>query len=332
MPRRLSTVDDLVSEIREQLDELNVDAVDTQNRILPTVNRAQDYAFDTLSRRYPDPYIAHATVQLTTDQEYDLPEDCFEDRINRLEIITSQGANGQVTVEECRRASYYDAWKYESRSPTAVPPVYLIVGRKIRFPQAPTGTYSARIWYVLEPEQAVLPQGRITAYNQPGNYIIVDTLGDDLSTEADTLESYVNLVDGQTGIVKWSGQISVIDAQQITFRSTPIRDEVLNRTIEGTLPLASDEPTVGLDDYICNIRGTCIPPSGALRNFLVEFTVAEIVRSLGGDAATEEQILNKFERQIEKYGTARETTTRIQRRSGAYGGPRRRWFPTQRGG
>lgn len=330
MPRRLSTVDDLVSEIRESLDELNVDSVSTENRILPTINRAQDYAFDLLARRYPDPYLTHASLVLTTAQEYDLPEDCFEDRISRVEIVTSQGSNNQVTTVEVRRVSFYDVWKFESRSPTSQPPVYCIVGRKIRFPTAPTGTYPARIWYVLEPEQAVLPQGRITAYNQPGNYVIVDAIGADLSTEADTLESYVNLVDGQTGEIKWTGQISVIDAQQVIFRASPIRDTVLNRPVSGTLPLASDDPTVSLDDYVCNVRGTCIPPSGALRNFIVEFTVAEIVRSLGGDASTEEQVLQKFERQVEKYGTARETTLRVQPRSGAWGGFRRRWFPTQR--
>ena len=332
MARRLSTVADMVSEIREQLDEFNTDSVNTESRILPTLNRAQDYAFDLLSRRYPEPYLAYYPLTLTSAQEYDLPEQVFEDRINRVEIVTSQGANGQMTTVEVRRVSYYDAWKYESRSPTSIPPVYFIVGRKIRFPTAPNGTYSARIWCVQEPEQVVLPQGRITAYNAASNYVIVDSLGDDLSTEADTLASYVNLVDGQTGAVKWTGQISNIDQEQISFRSSPIRTTVLNRTVDGSLPDSSESPTIDLDDYVCSIRGTCIPPSGALRNFLVEFTVAEITRSLGGDASTEEQILEKFERQIEKYGAARENTTRVQARSGAWGRFRKRWFPTQTGG
>lgn len=330
MPRRLSTVDDLVSEIRQQLDELNIDSVSTQERILPTANRALDYSYDMLARRYPDPYITHTPLVLTTAQEYELPEDCFEDRISRVEIVTSTGANGQINTIEVRRVSYYDAWKWESRSPSATPPVYCIVGTRIRFPNAPTGTYPARIWYVREPEQLVLPQGRITVYNQPSNYVIVDAAGSDLSTEADTLESYVNLIDAQTGQVKWTGQISVLDGEQLTFRTSPIRTDVLNRTVSGTLPLASADPTINLDDYVCNVRGTCIPPSGALRNFIVEFTVAEITRSLGHDSATEEEVLAKFERQIDKYGAARENTLRIQRRSGAWGGSRRRWFPTQR--
>lgn len=331
MPRRLSTVDDLVSEIRQQLDELNIDSVSTQDRILPTANRGLDYSYDLLSRRYPDPYITHVQLTLTQDQEYELPEDCFEDRISRVEIVTDQGSNGQVSVCEVRRVSYYDSWKYESRSPTATPPVYCITGRRIRFPTAPTGTYPARIWFVQEPEQLVLPQGRITVYNQPSNYVIVDAAGGDLSTEADTLESYVNLIDAQTGQVKWTGQISVLDGEQLTFRTSPLRTSVLNRTVSGTLPTSSEDPSVELDDFVCNIRGTCIPPSGALRNFLIEFTVAEIARSLGRDAASEEDVLQKFERQIEKYGAARENTLRVQRRSGAWGGQRRRWFPTQRG-
>lgn len=330
MPRRLSTVDDLVSEIRQQLDELNIDSVSTENRILPTANRGLDYSYDMLSRRYPDPYITHASLVLTTAQEYDLPEDCFEDRISRVEIVVSQGPDEQINCAEVRRVSYYDAWKWENRSPSATPLVYCIVGTKIRFPTAPTGTYPARIWYVREPEQLVLPQGRITVYNQPSNYVIVDATGDDISTEADTLESYVNLVDTQTGAIKWTGQLSIVDGEQLTFRSSPLRTTVLNRTVSGTLPLASADPTVSLDDYVCNVRGTCIPPSGALRNFIIEFTVAEICRSLGRDAATEEKVLEKFERQIDKYGAARENTLRIQRRSRAWGGSRRRWFPTQR--
>ncbi len=325
MPRRLSDVTDLVSEIRNQLDELNVDAVSTQDRILPTLNRGLDYSYDLLSRRYPDPYLANTMIPLVSGtQEYDLPEDCFEDRILRVEIRISNA------YQEVRRVSFYDSWQLEVPSAVAIPSFYCMVGRRIRLLPSPTGTYPMRIWYVQEPEQLVLPQGRITVVNQPGNYVIVDQAGDDLSTEADTLESYVNLIDAQTGKVKWTGQIAVLDGAQVTFRTSPLRTDVLNRTVSGTLPLSSEDPTVAIDDSICAIQGTCVPPSGALRNFLVEFSVAEILRSLGRETATEEQILLKFERQIDKYDAGRENTMRVQRRSNAYGRPARRWFINQR--
>jgi len=322
--RRLSTVSDLVSEVREQIDEQNVDSVGTETRILPTLNRGLEYAFDLMARRYPDPFIRYGTVTLVSGtQEYDIPEDCFEDRIQRVEVEISG------SFEEVRRVSYYDAWKFESPSPTSIPVYYCVVGRKMRLLPAPTGTYSLRIWYVREPEQLVLPQGRITSINLVSNYVLVDQIGNDISTESDTLESYVNIVDSQTGIVKWTGQVQNIEDTQIVFRAAPIRTDVMNRDVSGTLPAASANPHVSLDDFVCSARGVCIPPGSPLRNFLVQYAAAEIVRSLGGDAATEEQLLQKFERQLATSTSGRENTTRIQRRSSAWGRTRRKWFVNQ---
>lgn len=323
MPRRLSTVADMVSEIREQLNETNIDSVGTEERILPTMNRALDYARDLSVRRYSDPYVKYTTINLTSGvQEYDIPEDCFEDRIMKVEVYI------HGTYEEVRRVSFYDSGRLETPTALAIPPYYCIVGRKIRLLPASTGTYPLRVWYMAATEQLVLPQGRIVVLNEAQNYLIVDSIGDDVSTQSDTLESYVNICDGQTGAIKWTGQVQLLTDNRVQFRTSPIRPTVLDRDVSGDMTTATD-PTLDLDDYICNIRGTCIGPDSPTRSFIIEFTVAEITRSLGGDAATEEKVLEKFEKQISTNASGRENTTRVQRRSNAWGRPRRRWFINQ---
>lgn len=318
MPRRVFTTEDMVSDVRSLTDEPSNDAVDTDTGILPALNRGLDHAVDILSRRYPEPFLEYTTLQLNgTDQEYDIPEQCFEDRLLRVEIALPSNV-----FQEVRQISFSDATIYESPAKVAIPQLYCIVGRKIRFLSAPSGTYSARLWYMRNPDELVLPQGRITAVNVTGNYVIVDSVGSDVSTESDTLDSYVNIVDGTTGLVKWSGQVQVLEENQIIFRTAPTRSSVAGREISGELPV-----TVELDDYVCNIRGTCVPQFGApLSNFLIQFAVSDITRQLGGDVPSEEEILKKFEKQVGSTWAGRPTTMRIKRRSVAWGNMFGRWI------
>src|ERR1043166_4493882 len=162
MSRLLYTVSNLVSEVRQQLDELNSDSVDTTLDILPSLNRAQDYAFDVLARRYKEPILAPADLTLVGGQaEYDIPENVFEDRILKIEAAIPSGVGARRTYREIDRIGYNDLTDYESASQTNVPYYYCIYGRTIRFVPTPTGTYSTRYWYLREPEKLVLPQGRI---------------------------------------------------------------------------------------------------------------------------------------------------------------------------
>jgi hypothetical protein len=318
MPRRVFTVDDIISDVRSLTDEPSNDSVDTATSILPALNRGLDHAVDILSRNYPEPFLAYETLTLnSTDQEYELPEQCFEDRILKVEIQTSPSI-----YQELRQISFSQASIYESPAKAAIPSVYCMVGRNIRFLPGPSGTFNARIWFMRNPDELVQSQGRITAINTAGNYVIVDGVGPDVSTESDTLESYVNIVDGSTGLVKWSGQVQVVEENQVVFRSSPIRSEVVGRDISGVLP-----ETIGLDDYICNVRGTCVPQFGApLSNFLIQFAVADVTRSLGGDVPLESEILDKFEKTVRSTWAGRPTTKRVNRRSSAWGTLLTRWW------
>lgn len=323
MARKLYNVQGLVDEIRAQVDEQNIDSVDTTRDILPTLNRGQDYAMNILARKYPDPFITSQTITLSSsDNTYELPEDCFEDRIMKV-VISISGVQ-----QEVRRVSFYDAWKWTStNNRVPIPVAYYIQGRNIVFVPGSGGQYPAIIYYIKQSEELVLPQGRVTVINQASNYVIVDGLGDDLTSESDQLNSYVNIVDSQSGIIKWSGQIQNIDGDRITFRSSPQRTTVLGRTIQTALPLPAADIQVELDDTLCVVKGSAVPYfQQPMANFLIQFTVAEIIRKLGGDAATEETILKKFESQVSEIWQGRENTKVKQNRSRAWGNVRTRFL------
>lgn len=321
MARLLFTVDDMVSGVRSLIDELNQDSVDTVSDILPSLNRAQQYGFDIMARKYPEPILTHQVLTLVSGTaEYTIPEDAFEDRLLKVEMLIPTGTS--ATYREVARISYRDISNYESSIITNIPIYYCVVGRTIRFVSTPSGTYSARIWYLREPEKLVLQQGRITHINSGANYVIVDQAGDGLSSESDQLGSYVNLIDGQTGIVKDTLQIQNITDNKVSFRTVPQRTSVLNRTVVGAL-----SADLSQDDYLATIDGTCVAISGQpMVNFLIEYATAEMIGKLGGDRATEETILKKFETQVERAWVGREKQMRVQKRSEKWGTNTRRWW------
>lgn len=322
MSSLLYTVQNLIDEVRAQLDEENRDSVSTESDILPTLNRAQDYAFDILSRKYEEPILTNTTLSLSANQsEYDIPENVFEDRIQKIEIRVPSGAG--YNYREVRRISYRDITNYETGSNVSIPYYYSIYSRKMRIIPTPNGTYDARVWYLRNPEKLVLPQGRITVVNSVSNYVNVDSIGDLLTTESDNLGSYVNVIDGQTGEIKGSLQIQSLANNRITFRTVPNRASVLNRTIAASTSTVS----AALDDYLAPIDGTCVPYySRPISNFLIEYSVAEITRKLGGESDKEEKVLEKFEKQVERTWAGRETTLRIKKKSHIWAPFSGRWF------
>lgn len=324
MPRLNYTVDNLVSEVRQQLDEMNRDSVSTEADILPTLNRAWDFAADILTRKYPEPLLKYATLDLQAGvSEYNIPEDVFEDRILKLETTVPVGT-GRANYIEIQRISYRDITNYESATISSFPLYYCIIGRKIRIVPQPSGSYNARMWMVRNPEKLVLPQGRVTVVRD--NYIIVDQTDGNLTTQSDQLASYVNVIDGQTGEIKGSLQIQSIIDNKITFRATATRSTVFNRDITAGLTPVTDLQ-VQEDDYICAIDGICVPYFGRpTSNFLIQYAVAEITRKLGGAAETEEAVLKKFEQQVERTWAGRQQDLRVKKKSNIWGTNTRRYW------
>lgn len=313
MPQLLYTVDNLVSEVRSQLDEQNSDSIDTDLDILPSLNRGQGFAFDILARKYPEPILQSTTLTLTSGTEdYEIPESIFEDRILKIEIQVGSGIS--TTYQPVTRVSYRDLAQYQGTT-SACPEVFCIIGRTIRFAGCPTGTYSARMWSLRNPEKLVVPQGRISL--QPAvsaTYCILDSAGTGLSTESDELASYVNLIDGQTGVIKGTCQIQSISDTRINFRSSPLRSTVLNRSV-----VAFSTLSPSADDYLCAVDGICVPYFGQpTSNFLIQFAVTALTRKLGGSADSEERVLDSFEKQVERTWAGREVTLQVARRSGVW--------------
>jgi hypothetical protein len=305
---RIYTVDNLVAEVRSLLDEVNKDTVSDTDDVLPALNRGQLHAANILSRHYQDPLIVPIRLTLEAGkQDYDIPEDALEDKLEKVEIeITGRGE-----YHEIQRISYRDISSYETSRSTPYPTYYCVIGRKFRLIPASNGTYPARVWYLREPDKLLLRQGRVTIVNFAESYILVDEVGTDISTETDDLRSYVNIVDGTTGLVKATLQIQSIQGTRIRFRSVPISPTVYGRDVD-----VADLAQVEKDDLICLAEGTCVSQlRDPVNNFLVQYAVAELTRKLGGEAVLEENILAKFEKLIERSWAGREQRLRIKKRS-----------------
>jgi hypothetical protein len=314
------TVDDLVQEVRDQVDEPN-----TRTRgdasILRVLNRGQRLMNQLLAQEYPEPLLKTATLDLSSSAENDIPEDAFEDRAEYIEI-SIPGA-----PQPTRQRKYADSSRLYG-STTSVPWTWHIEGRKIKWHQIPSGAYDARVYYPRRLDQLVMSQGRVTEVG--ADYISVDpdSLGDDLSSSSDQLGSYIYIVNWRTGEIRGTFQISSKTAAgRINLRTSGARSTVLGRTVSGSAALATSEAAV--DDYICLVHGTCVPYfQDTLAGYLVQYAVDGLTRSLGGDARMEQQILRDVEDRVAGTWSSRGATERIQSRSGVWP-TTRRVFPSQ---
>lgn len=330
MARRL-TVQNLIDDVRSMLDEDNRESIKTDEDILPALNRAQDFASNILARHYESPLLTKKTIAMVAGQdEYNLPEDAFEQRLEKVEVNVNQ------LYYPVTRISYRDLSLYETQGTTNIPYYYSVVGNKYRILPTGNDTYNLRIWYLKDPLPLVSPQGRINTINSASNYVILDSAGDELTTEADNLDSYVNIIDGQTGERKATFQVKTITGNKITFKTIPSRSSVLNLTIDTDmtdLEANKDDGSgevkaqvnIEEDDFICLIHGTCVPLfKKPFSNFLIQYAIAEIRRKLGGPADLELRVLKDLEQQVERSWVGREQTLRVKKRSGNWDLPIRR--------
>ncbi len=321
MARRLTT-EDLISEVRSMIDESNITSVRDDQDILPALNRAQDVAANILARHYESPMLAYEEVSLTAGQsEYPIPENAFEQRLEKIEVQVNN------LFYQVKRIDYRDSSAYESLSiRTNVPYYYAVIGNKYRLLPSPTATYPLRIWYLKDPEPLVRSQGRITFVKADVNYIIVDSIGSELTVSNADLNCYANLIDGQTGEVRATMQIASIQGNKITFKSVfgpNDRTSVLNKTISSNLANITVQP----DDFICTIHGTCIPiMKKPFSNYLIQYAVAEMQRKLGGPADMELKVKQDLETIVERSWVGRETSLRVSRNNRNWEVPPRRFY------
>lgn len=305
------TVTDMMNILRNKLQESNTTKI-SDSEILYALNQGQDFAFDIIARRYPDSIAVAATATLNSDNTITIPEGAFEQRLTR---VYRNNSDDYTTPLE--RVDYREKDDFVGRQ--GVPTSYAILKNKVHIlPTTNVSNYTYKIAYVEDVEKLVKDQGRITTVNLAGGgnaSIVVDSLGSDLTADASNINRFVNLVDGQSGLIKCSLEVKSIDTttKTVTFKATPTRTSVLNRTV-----VADITTDVEVDDYICVIEGSCVPyfkkPSS---NYILQFATVEIKRSLGMDAQQEEVALRKYEEQMEKINSKRESTDRVFRRRNA---------------
>ena len=307
------TTKDMIAEVRSLIDEVNEAQLDDEADLLPSLNRGYDYAIRILSAHYVAPLLANQVVTLSgSTQEYPIPKDAFEDRLLKVEVYNNQ------SYVEVIRLDYKDISSYDVPTRTSVPYYYTIVGRNYRLLPPPTATYPLRIWYAKHPGALVEEQGAVTVVGS--NYVLLDEVGPNLSSTGNA--AYVNIVDSATGDIRCTLQVQSIVNNKVTFKSTPDRTSIYGRTVVGTLPA-----TLEKDDLICSAEGSCIPVlRSTVTNFLVQYTVAEMTRKLGGEPTIEEKVKQDFEQQVKHTWAGRERYTRVKKRAKEWGATGRRFW------
>ena len=305
------TTTDLINEVRTQIQEKNKSDV-TSDMILDTLNRAKDDAFNILAIKYPAPLIEEsALTSADSNGEIDVSETSFEDRIQQIDCYYGGNYYEMIYID------YSEVINTQTLVATGRPYYWTIIGRKIKLYPQPAGNYQFRIWSLKEVEELIISQGRISslgrvAEGESNAYVVLDSLGSDLST-TDPYNKYVNIIDSQTGEIKCSLQINTIDTtlNKLTFKTTTTRSTVLNRTISTDIP-----STVEADDYICTIHGSCVLYfKKPLKNYIIQYAVYEIRRSLGYDVLIEKQALKDLKERIQKTWTGRSSNLRVKQKS-----------------
>jgi hypothetical protein len=146
----------------------------------------------------------------------------------------------------------------------------------------------------------------------------LDALGSSLTTSISALGAFVNWVDGTTGEVKATLQVSAIDTdtKTLTFKSTGLaRTTVFGHTVATALPDDAD-----YDDYLCLASGTCVPARVLdYTDYLIQFTVVELKRKQGEDVTAEVAALKDLESDVMSMWAGRAATKRVRRVSGLWG-------------
>lgn len=307
-----SNVQELVDQVRSSLDEFNTVSI-TDQHILDALNRAQKAATRLTARRLDTIFLAVETITTVGgQQEIDMPADTFGRRIEKVEL-----RQGNITWR-ITHISYKNRDPYLSTSQVNRPYYYDIVGSKLRLYPIPSGGQELIIHYSRTPDTMLIPQGQINRIDTVNNYVIVDSLGEDLTTESDQRNSYINFIDYVTGDVKGSMQIAYLDTGlgQIKFKSTGLnRDTVLGKTILTAIPTDVQE-----DDYICVVKGTAVPQlPDAYTDYLIQHAVVALKRRTREPTEEEYQALKDIEEGLKKMINGREQALRVRKANGHWG-------------
>ena len=198
------TATELISQVRSQIQEKNQSALSDAD-ILAALNRGLDYAMDIMVRRYVDPLIKSYAPTFDSDNQADVPEDAFEQRIMAMEY-----KQGNI-FRELIALQYHETLNYETTG--SYPIAYSILGDKIEVYPTTSG-HTFRAWYVEEIPALIEGQGRIVGIDgllpRVDNYTIVQQGNDGTVTfsgvpthTGGTYKYRVEVVDAGAKTFKW---------------------------------------------------------------------------------------------------------------------------------
>lgn len=308
-------VDDLLSMTRSQVDESNTSDL-SNTKILQALQRAQMKLVRLATRRYAPMFQATQTLTVESGtRNVTIPEAAFGLKVNKVDIIVGT----QAYKVDAATESQVSAWD-NTATTTTIPQYWTHQGSVIKLYPRPTSAVSVRVTYQRRPPDLVLSQGRIHSYDSDAVTCELDALGSGLTTSLAALGCFVNWVDGTTGIVKATLQVSALDTatKTVTFKTSGLgRATVFGQTVATALP--TDAAT---DDYLCLASGTCIPMLVAdYADYLVQFAVVELKRKQGEDVVAEVAALRELESDVTAMWAGRPGARRIRRTANHWNSP-----------
>ncbi len=176
-----------------------------------------------------------------------------------------------------------------------------------------------------------IPQSAIKTLKQSRqvlDYILVSEYDSEEIKKSDSYakESYFNIVDSQTGLVKVSLQASPtsepdsVTGQFKLYPMDPYKQKVLNRPISSPTSLDMDDLGFEDDDKLCSTYGSSVLEIDTImENFIIQYAVTEIRRSLGNqDMVSEVNMLSQFEKDIKRAHSNRDSSRRVQLKTSTF--------------
>lgn len=295
------TVSTLLDELRAAVEEENSVQIRDDYNLLPIVNRAHEVAYKVLAQVYPDPISDFLDIPVTT-QTINIPETVGMDKIYKSYWIDGAGRK----IVNCNRAGLQHFSDTDTTGSTNFPAEYVLYGRKLRFSSSPSGTL--RMWYMVKREALVEPIATIDSISGTDTIAISD-FDDQTDFTSGRLSPYVNIVDGNTGVIKATVQVRSSDTDTIVIRTSPDRSSVLNRSVSSDLTTLTDSANMAVsieaDDLICPVTGTCvIPYHDLVHGFIIQESIATLKRELGYAYDVDQQLVTTFRIDMRKAATA----------------------------
>jgi hypothetical protein len=299
---RLLLTEQLIADVRSVLDETNRSRIKDDIDIIPALNRGLDHGASLLSRHYDDPLLKLKTVTTTSDI-YPVPDDAFEARVVRIELERDSG------FYEIDRINTDKMGLFESSyTANALTLAWAQVGNDIRLFPGKAGV-TIRIHYLKSPAPLGRTMGRVSRIG--ADFLVIDSLSDQVTTNSDLETSYVNVVNPHSGEVRGCLQVKKVSGNRVEFKSTPDKTEFLGQEV---LTLA----TIGVveEDRLALAGSTCTPfMPRPFSNFLIAYAEGEIRRKLGEDNDMQIRATKELRNDVERSWVNRENTMRIDTRS-----------------